>query len=119
MFGGGGGLNPRKMQQMMEQMGIEVDDLDAESVVIHLTDGTELVFEDPEVTKMEAKGQETFQVVGEPEEREASTTESTNDGIPEDDIKLVMERTGATESNARQALADADGDLASAISQLE
>lgn len=119
MFGGGGGLNPRKMQQMMEQMGIDVDELDADSVVIQLTDGTELVFTDPEVTKMEARGQETFQVVGEPEERESASTDSTDDGIPEDDIKLVMERTGATESSAREALADADGDLATAISQLE
>ncbi len=119
MFGGGGGLNPRKMQQMMEQMGIDVDELEADSVVIQLTDGTELVFTGPDVTKMEARGQETYQVVGEPEEREATATDSENKGIPDDDVELIMERTGATESNAREALADADGDLAAAISQLE
>ena len=30
MFGGGGGgLDPRKMQKMMEQMGIDIDEIDA------------------------------------------------------------------------------------------
>jgi len=33
MFGGGG-MNPRKMKQMMEQMGIDVDEIDATEVVI-------------------------------------------------------------------------------------
>ena len=52
MFGGGG-MNPRKMEQMMEQMGIDVDELDAEEVVIKTADGTELVFSDPDVTRMD------------------------------------------------------------------
>lgn len=119
MFGGGGGLNPRKMQQMMEQMGIEVDEIDTESVVIRLTDGTELVFSDPDVTKMEARGQETYQIVGEPETQETSTDEPADDEIPQEDIDLVMERTGADESAAHDALKAANGDLATAISQLE
>lgn len=121
MFGGGG-LNPRKMQQMMEQMGIEMDELDAESVVISLMDGTELVFEDPDVTKMEAKGQETYQIVGEPVERsgmnDADTADET-DSVPEGDVELVVERTGVDADTAREALEDANGDIAAAISQLE
>jgi len=42
MFGGGG-MNPRKMKQMMKQMGIDVEELDAERVVIETADGDDLV----------------------------------------------------------------------------
>ena len=56
MFGGGGGgLNPSKMKQMMEQMGIDIEDIDAEEVVIRTAE-EELVFDDPDVTQMDARG---------------------------------------------------------------
>ena len=77
MFGGGGGLNPRKMQKMMEQMGIEMDELDADRVVIELAGGERLVFDDADVTMMEARGQETYQVVGEPTRHEAGEIEAS------------------------------------------
>lgn len=133
MFGGGG-MNPRKMQQMMEQMGIDVDEIDATEVVITREDGTELVFSDPDVTKMDARGQETYQVLGEPTERDGAPAgeiaevedgggdESDADddpGIPDGDVEIVVQRTGASESEAREALEDADGDLAAAIEALE
>ena len=128
-------MNPRKMEQMMKQMGIDLEELDAAEVVITLEDGTRLVFDDADVTKMDARGQETYQVVGEPEEmagseepatadeaEEAPATGDTTaegDAIPEDDVKLVAQRTGASKDEARAALEDADGDLAAAIAALE
>ncbi|MCU4926849.1 nascent polypeptide-associated complex protein [Halobacteria archaeon AArc-dxtr1] len=127
MFGGGGGLNPRKMEQMMKQMGIDVDDIDAEEVIIR-TGEHDLVFTDPEVTKMDARGQETYQVIGSPEEREAGTAGSAADsasddgaagGVDEGDVELVATRTGASEDDARAALEENDGDLAAAVAQLE
>jgi len=130
MFGGGGGLNPRKMQKMMEQMGIDVTELDVSSAVLQLDDGTELVFDSPDVTRMDARGQETYQVVGSPEEREGadpaggeaedegSTTAADDEGIPEEDIALVAEQSGASTAEAREALEAADGDLAAAIERL-
>ncbi|MFB6352614.1 MAG: nascent polypeptide-associated complex protein [Halobacteriales archaeon] len=125
MFGGGGGLNPRKMQKMMEQMGIDLTELDAESAVIRLADGTELVFDDPDITRMDARGQQTYQLVGSPEARagEASgeVEGSADDGdgdIPEDDVALVAEQAGASATEAREALEAADGDLAAAIDRL-
>ena len=134
MFGGGGGgINPRKMQQMMEQMGIDVDEIDATEVVITTADGEELVFTDPDVTRMDARGQQTYQVVGEPDTREAAGAIDEADadadsgveagasaaGIPEDDVELVAARTGASTEDARAALEEADGDLAAAIDRLE
>ncbi|MFB6362381.1 MAG: nascent polypeptide-associated complex protein [Halobacteriales archaeon] len=129
MFGGGGGLNPRKMQKMMEQMGIDVTELDVASAVLQLDDGTELVFEGPDVTRMDARGQETYQVVGSPEEREAAEQSAGDDqeeaepsagddGIPEDDIALVAEQSGASAAEARAALEATGGDLAAAIDRL-
>jgi len=129
MFGGGG-LNPRKMQQMMKQMGIDVEELDAEEVIIRTAD-EELYFDGAQVTKMDAQGQETYQIVGEPNVREtgeASAVESgesdaENDGddggIPDADVEIVAQRAGVTESTARKVLQENDGDLAAAVSQLE
>ncbi|WP_440769845.1 nascent polypeptide-associated complex protein [Natronorubrum sp. DTA28] len=127
MFGGGGGLNPRKMEQMMEQMGIDVEDIDAEEVIIR-TDEYDLVFNDAEVTKMDARGQETYQVIGSPEQVESGAAGGSADtgadadagsAIPDDDVELVAARTGVSEDEARAALEDVDGDLAAAVESLE
>jgi len=136
MFGGGGGMNPRKMKQMMNQMGIDLTELDAEEVIIRTPD-EELVFHDADVQKMDAQGQATYQIVGEPDTRprgEASAVEAPADdetdggngdddaaagGIPESDIEIVAGRTGATNEEAREALEATDGDLAAAVERLE
>ncbi|QOS11554.1 nascent polypeptide-associated complex protein [Haloferax gibbonsii] len=124
MFGGGG-MNPRKMQQMMKQMGIDVTELDAEEVVIKTAD-EELVFSDAQVTRMDAQGQETYQIVGEPETRELGAGDDGDDeaaaaadAIPADDVAIVAQRAGVPEDEAREALEAEDGDLAAAISRLE
>jgi nascent polypeptide-associated complex subunit alpha len=135
MFGGGG-MNPRKMKQMMEQMGIDVTEMDAEEVVIRTGD-EDLVFDGPKVTRMDAQGQQTYQIVGEPERREAGdgtalpdeggadaseaggTDESGEGAIPDEDVELVAQRAGVGKSEAREALDAADGDLAAAIARLE
>ncbi len=129
MFGGGGGMNPRKMKQMMKQMGIDVEEVDAEEVIIR-TEEFDLVFEDAQVTKMDARGQETYQIVGTPEERErgeggsagaveSGDTEDAGPEIPDSDVQIVVDQTGASPEDARQALEDNDGDLAAAVSQLQ
>jgi nascent polypeptide-associated complex subunit alpha len=127
--GGGGGLNPRKMKQMMEQMGIDMDDIDAEEVIIR-TPNEELYFDDAEVQLMEAQGQKTYQVVGEPNTRElegetgagseASEDEAADSGgVPAEDVELVAMRADVGEDTAREALEAADGDLAAAVERLE
>jgi nascent polypeptide-associated complex subunit alpha len=131
MFGGGGGMNPRKMKQMMNQMGIDLTEIDANEVIIR-TDDEEYVFEDAEVQKMDAQGQATYQVVGEPDVRprdadaieagDASAEEDSDEkeaAIPESDIEIVAGRTGVTSEEAREALEATDGDLAAAVERLE
>ena len=127
-------MNPRKMKQMMKQMGIDVEELDAERVVIETADG-DLVFDGAQVTKMDAQGQETYQIVGSPEtvadagaggepsavagDDSAGELDDATDAIPDEDVALVAERAGVPQSTAREALEDADGDLAAAIAALE
>jgi len=129
MFGGGGGLNPRKMKQMMNQMGIDLEDIDAEEVIIR-TPEEELVFQDADVQRMDAQGEQTYQVVGEPDTRprgEGSTSPdaeaeaeaaAVESGFDEDDVEIVAMRTGASEEQAREALEET-GDLAAAVQKLE
>ena len=124
MFGGGGGMDPRKMQQMMEQMGVDFGELDAEEIVIRLGNGEELYFDNPEVTKIEAQGETTYQLVGNPESREAGETgrpavDEDGPDVAQQDVELVVERTGASEDAAREALENTGGDLAAAIDMLE
>jgi Nascent polypeptide associated complex NAC len=51
------------MQQMMKQMGIDVEEINADTVEVHVGDRT-LVFSDPEISKMEVQGNEVFQLQG-------------------------------------------------------
>jgi nascent polypeptide-associated complex subunit alpha len=130
------------MQQMMEQMGIDVTEIDAESVTITTSDGEQLVFDAPEITRMDAQGTQTYQIVGDPETQaaaaavEGADTDATTDPdtagddadgggddggdeIPDDDIRLVASQTGVSKSEAREALEAEDGEPAAAISRLE
>lgn len=105
-------MNPAKVKQMMKQMGINITEInDVEQVIIR-TPEKDIVFNDASVSVMNAQGVDTYQVVGTPEEvaRELK--------IPDDDVRLVAEQTGVPEDRARQALKDANGDLAEAILSL-
>ncbi|PSP96745.1 nascent polypeptide-associated complex protein [Halobacteriales archaeon QS_1_68_44] len=131
MFGGGGGMNPRKMKQMMNQMGIDLTEIDAEEVIIR-TEDVEYVFHDADVQRMDAQGQQTYQVVGEPDERprgeaieagEADQADETDSGgdmpdVAEQDVEIVAQRADVPESTAREALEET-GDLAAAVQRLE
>ncbi|MCI5866622.1 MAG: nascent polypeptide-associated complex protein [Methanosphaera sp.] len=117
-----GGINPKQLKQMertMKKMGMDMKDInDVEEVVIVLKD-KELVIKNPEVSKMNAMGQETYQVVGEAQERiKGSTSEPTSVEIDDDDIELVASQTGKTRKEAQQALEEVNGDLAEAIMKL-
>ncbi len=104
-----GGLNPKKMQAMMKQMGIAQEEIDASRVIIEKTDNTRTIIENPSVVKIKMQGQESFQITGDISEQEA--------GISEEDIKTIMEKTGVSEGKAKETL-EKTGDLAEAILEL-
>jgi len=105
-----GGLNPKKMQQAMKQMGISQEEIDASKVTIEKNDGGNIVIKNPSVIKMKIQGNEMFQVSGE-------THEENSLSISEDDIKTIMEKTRCSEDKAREVL-EKTGDLAEAILEL-
>ena len=108
------GINPRQMQQAMRRMGIQQVEIEAKEVIIR-TEDKELVFTNPQVAKINMMGQETYQITGEPEERELSTTPD----ISEDDIKTVMDQAGVDKKKALAAIEKHNGDLAEAIMDLK
>jgi nascent polypeptide-associated complex subunit alpha len=113
MFGGlGGGFDPSKMKGLMKQMGIKQEEVDASRVIIEKKDGTRTIIENPSVSKIIMKGQESWQVSGEAHE------ESGEEGISEDDINLVMEKTGKSEKEVKEALEECNGDIAETIVRL-
>ncbi len=113
MFGGlgglfGGGMDPKKMKAMMKQLGINQEEVEATRVIIEKSDGR-VVIENPSVQKIKMQGQESWQIVGE------ARAEAL--GVRDEDIKLVMDKTGATREKAKKALEET-GDIAEAILKL-
>ena len=107
-------IDPRTLKSMMAKMGIKSSELNADKVIISCAD-RDIVITDPQVTMIEAQGTKSFQIAGTITENEKSVSIE----ISEDDVKMVMESSGASEENARKALEDSNGDIAKAILELK
>ncbi len=105
------GLNPKKMQAVMKQMGIAQEDISASRVIIEKEDGSKIIIQNPSVTKIKMQGQESFQITGD------ISGETEEVGISEEDINAVVEKTGCTSEQAEKVL-KSTGDLAEAILEL-
>lgn len=101
----GGGMDPRQMKRMMQQMGINSTEIQAKKVVIE-TEGKTIVIENPSITKIDAQGQVSYQISG--DEREEQT-------ISAEDVQMVMEQANVDKETAENALKQKNGDLAEAI----
>ena len=107
-----GRMNPRQMAKMMKRLGINVKEIENVKKVIIQTDTKENVFDDAEVTLMDAQGQKTYQIVGTPK------VQGKKEEIPKEDIDLIVEQTGKTAEEAKKALKETNGDIAEAILKL-
>ena len=106
-----GGMNPAKMQGMMKKMGISQTQLPVKRVVFEMDDSN-LVIEDPAVIKIMMQGQESYQVTGE-------AVEESSEVFSEDDVSMVVEKTGKSIEEVKEALKNAEGDIAEAIMGLK
>jgi len=106
-------INPRQMQGMMRRMGISQQEIDATEVIIKTLD-KEIIVRNPSVAKINMMGQETFQIIGDIEEREIPKEVEIN----EEDIATVMEKAKVERKTALEAIKKANGDLAKAILEL-
>ena len=111
------GLNPKKMQAVMKQMGISQNELDANRVIIECDDKT-IVIENPSVTKINMQGQENFQISGDISEQEVTEDTEDTEDTTEEDIQAIIEKTNCSEEQAKQALKESEGDLTEAILNL-
>ncbi|MFA7707780.1 MAG: nascent polypeptide-associated complex protein [Candidatus Pacearchaeota archaeon] len=106
------GLDPKKMQAVMKQMGIKQQEIDATRVIIETSDKN-IIINNPSVIKINMQGQENFQISGDVSEEEISQKDTS-----EEDIQTIIEKTGCSENEAKQALEEAEGDLTEAILNL-
>ena len=106
------GLDPKKMQSVMKQMGIAQEDISANRVIIE-TDEKNIIINDPSVIKIKMQGQINFQISGEVTEEELK-----EENTAEEDIQTIIEKTGCDKEKAKEALDKAGGDLTEAILSL-
>ena len=98
-------LNIKQIEKAMKQLGIEAEEIQAEEVIIKGSD-RDIVIKNPKVTKIKAKGEESFQIIGKVEEKVS---------IREEDIELVASKAGISKEEAKKILEKTEGDLAQAI----
>lgn len=98
------------MKQAMKKLGMKQEDIDAKEVII-ICEDKKLVIQNPQVSKINAMGQETIQIVGDIEEQPLER-------FSEDDIKTIVEQANCSEEEAKKAL-DETNDLAEAILKLK
>ena len=104
-------INPRQLEKMAKRMGIQATPIPADEVIIK-TPEADIVITNPQVSKVNMMGQETYQITGDVSER-------PKEAFSEDDVSMVMEKTGATREEVEKALTETNGDLATSILKLK
>lgn len=100
------------MKQAMRKLGIKQEEIEASEVIIK-TPEKNIVIRNPNVSKINMQGQETFQIMGD------VTEEAAELEISQEDIDVVMQQTDCSEEEARKAIEESGGDLAEAILKLK
>ena len=107
------GMNPKMMEKAMKKMGIKQETIEASEVIIKCAD-KDLIIKNPNVSKVNAMGQDTYQIVGDVEEVEVGVGD-----IKEEDVKTVAEQAKVSEEKAKEALIRNKGDIAKSIMDLQ
>ena len=101
----------RQMRRMMDKMGLDMQDIPNVQEVIIKTDKKEIILSKPQVTEMKAKDSSIFTITAESYEEKELDVPIFSD----EDIQLVCQQADVNEEKAKNALAEAKGDLARAI----
>lgn len=103
-------INPKQLERAMKQMGMQMSHIDAEEVIIKTSD-KEIVISNPQVSKVNMMGQDTFQITGDISER-------PREEISEEDVEMVAEQAGVSKEEAKATLEETK-DIAEAIMKLK
>jgi len=94
---------------MLKKLGMKMDNIPAEKVIIKSESG-DITIEEPQVIKTTMKGQVVFQISGNVKEKSFS----------DEDIKLVMEQSGVKdEEKVKKVLEKTNGDVVESIMKLK
>lgn len=110
-----GGMNPRQMKKMMRKLQMDMNELEDVEEVIIKTKSEDIIVRNAQVTIMNVKGSETYQVAGDVQK---VPKEGAAPKIPEEDIQLVASQAGVSEEEALAALEECNGEPAEAIIKL-
>jgi nascent polypeptide-associated complex subunit alpha len=99
-------INPKQLEKMARQMGMQMETIDATEVIIKSPKGN-IIIKNPQVSKVCMGSTETFQVMGEVV-KEANLAS-------EEDIELIVAKTGLSEEKAAELLKETKGDVVLAI----
>ena len=104
-----GGTDPKKLEKMMKKLNMNIQQIPADVVVIKSKEKN-IIISKPEVMVTNMMGRDIYQVTGE-------VSESSN--VSEEDIKMVMEKTGKDRETVVKKLEELNNDLAKAIIELK
>ncbi len=104
-------MNQKQLERAMKQMGVIPQEIAAEEVIIRMQD-KEIVITDPQVLKIKMMGQEQFQISG-------SVSERHREPFSPEDVAMVAQQTGSSETEAKAVLHETHGDLAQSIMRLQ
>lgn len=97
------------MQKMLKKLGMKMDNIPANQVIIKADSG-DITIDEPQVIKTTMKGQVVFQISGNVKQKT----------FTDEDVKLVMEQTGVDDKEKiQEALQQNSGDVAKTIMQLK
>jgi nascent polypeptide-associated complex subunit alpha len=116
-------MNSREQKRMMQRMGMNMDTVgDVQQVIIRTAD-KDIVIDEPEVAILQVQGQKMYQVIGgqvsEQSPAQRGVSVAVKPAFSEEDVQLVADQTGKSLEKAKEALQEADGDLAKAILLLQ
>ncbi|ADM28348.1 ubiquitin-associated- domain-containing protein [Ignisphaera aggregans DSM 17230] len=122
-------INPRELQKQLKQlkrMGVKIESIEnVERVSIEMKDKI-LVLNEPEVIVFEMGNQKIFYVTSQDIHEEAKTQEIVSKpsekievGIKDEDVSFIAEYAGVSMDEAREALIEAQGDIARAIELIQ
>lgn len=101
--------DPKKIEQMMKKLNMNITKIEADVVAIKCKDKNILISK-PDIMVTNMMGRDVYQITGE-------VSESTM--VTEDDIKMVMNKTGKDRETVVQKLEELNNDLAKAILELK
>jgi len=101
--------DPKKLEKMMKKLNLNVQEIPAEVVVIK-TKQKNIIISKPEIMLAKLMGRDVYQISGE-------VSESYN--VSEEDIQMVMEKTGKDRDAVVRKLEELNNDLARAIIELK